>query len=411
MPWCRINQAKLRKGWCPLVAVLTLGVLLAQSPCAAQTSNPLTQTAQSLPSLLGSVGSFFNKLKDSTPLEPSANAAEKPADAVDSTEAPEPRALKIVDIEKLSSVANVVLDPTCKVMVQPFGVEDNAASLALYAGKLKGGEFLKKALGQSTTSMDIQKTVKLAAISLNWLPMSLEVELGRKLLAGEEFLDENKNGDIRRSYAEARSMLADILKDVGEATPYNFQIYVRPTSYGNASALPGGIILVDRDLFKKGSNPDHARFVMAHEVAHILQRHQTRIYQARLADGIDSIAGLSKLMLAASNNNLNMLLGQAASLKKLYVSFTEAQELQADSCAVRLMAKQYPSPSLLDAKLEVISQKFGADEPTQTNGPESQDILGHMKFIGDGVFERHPNSGRRRDNLRHASRSVATDSR
>ena len=73
---------------------------------------------------------------------------------------------------------------------------------------------------------------------------------------------------------------------------------------------------------------------MSHEVAHVLQRHETRAYQAKLADGVDSLEGLQKLMSSASLTNPTSLLAHASSLKKLLVNFSETQEMQADSCAL-----------------------------------------------------------------------------
>lgn len=387
-----------------MVVGLALASILsmAQSDPGQTPQTPEATPTTQNPSMLESIGDFFKKLKPDSPAQAQLEPGGKPIDAANPDSA-SPRALKLIDIDKWSSQANTVLDPECKVMAQPFSIDDNAASLALFATKLKAQEVLSKVLGQPTVVFDIKSAVKMAARSLNWMPMTLEVELGNRLLKNEEFLEENKNPDVRRTYMEARAVLAEIVKDLPEEVPYNFQIYVRPTSYGNASALPSGIILVDRDLFKKGANPDHARFVIAHEVAHILQRHQTRMYQARLADGIDSIENFRKLIGGANSSNPNMMLAQASLLKKLFVSFTEDQELQADSCAVRLMSKRYPDPRVLDRKLDEVSQKFGPIVAEQIDGPANTGLAEVAKYLGDGVFERHPNSDKRRGNLKRIS--------
>ncbi|MDC8784385.1 M48 family metalloprotease [Roseateles koreensis] len=396
--------------WALPIAVALLGIVPAYAIAQAQTlgtqetpeaaSAPSTAASSPGESVLGAIGSFFNRFKpgpaDAKAPDTAASAAE-PSER--NAEKPRNEGFNIIDIESWSRTSDVVLDPQCKTMVQPFGIGDNAASLAVLAAKLKLSAFLEQLQGQNKKPMAINDIVKLAARHLNWLPMEAELALGQQMLNDGDVLDENKNKDSQRTYAEARAMLADIVKDLPKPLPYDFQVKVLTKSYGNASALPGGIVQVDRDLFKKGADRDFAYFVMAHEVAHVLQRHETRVYQARLADGIDSIDGLRKLMSNAATHNPATLVAYASSLKRLFVNFTEAQELQADSCAIRLTAQRYPDKKVWAATLKKIETRLGPITPETPEGPQGNTLIDHLKYVGDGIMERHPNTGKRRGNM------------
>ncbi len=353
------------------------------------------------PDLGTSVKDLWDRLHAPAAADAKGTAA-APAGLASAPAGSTPMAFRLVDIENWSQTSNVVLDPQCKTLVQPFGIADNAASLAVFAAKLKLKGYVDGLNNANANAKPVQmmEILRYAAKSMNWLPMGMEVQLGEYLLQDSEILDEDKNADSRRTYEAGRKMLDDIVKDLPQPLPYEFRLKVRTTSFGNASALPGGIILVDRDLFKKGADLDYAYFVMAHEVSHVLQRHQTRVYQARLVDAVESFDGLKKLLDNKAQANPGTLIGYGTALKKLFVNFTEQQELQADSCAMQMLAKHYPDSKLLTAKVAQIEKRMGPAVQTAAEGPKSMQALDALKYLGDGVMERHPNTMQRHNNMR-----------
>jgi hypothetical protein len=241
-------------------------------------------------SAVNAIGGFFKQV---------VKAPEQPKDTTDDADnrnfnadakpANSTSRLNIIDINQIGGPASTVLDPMCKEPVQPFGITDNAASLLLLAGKLKlqgTVEIFQQGGRQATTLPDV---IKMAARNLNWLPQDLELKLGEILLQDADILDEHRNKASELAYNKARILLDDLVKLLPQPLPYSFKILVRKTSHRSASALPGGIILVDRDLVDDDADLDYAYFVVGHEISHVLQRHQTRAYQARLVDGIDTL--------------------------------------------------------------------------------------------------------------------------
>ena len=77
-------------------------------------------------------------------------------------------------------------------------------------------------------------------------------------------------------------MLALVLSGVTEAHPYTFELHVRGAGEDNAMALPGGIVYIDAGLLRE-ADPAKARFALAHEISHVLRRHETRIAQRALS--------------------------------------------------------------------------------------------------------------------------------
>ena len=395
--------------WKPLL-VAAACLFITQSGHAGRNASDTASEGANAPAVPSSGPDLGTSIKDlwdrmHAPAGPDGKGlAAAPAGSASAPAGSNPMAFRLVDIENWSQTSNVVLDPQCKTLVQPFGITDNAASLAVFAAKLKLKGYvdgLNSGNGSATAKpVQLMEILRYAAKSMNWLPMSLEVQLGESLLQESEILDEEKNADSRRTYAQGRKMLEDIVKDLPQPMPYEFRLKVRTTSFGNASALPGGIILVDRDLFKKGADLDYAYFVMSHEVSHVLQRHQTRVYQARLVDAVESLDGLKKLVDTKSQVNPGALIGYGTALKKLFVNFTEQQELQADSCAMQMMAKRYPDPKQLSTKLALIEKRMGPLVQTAAEGPKGNEALEALKYLGDGVMERHPNTMQRHNNLR-----------
>jgi Zn-dependent protease with chaperone function len=350
-------------------------------------------------SAFNAIGGFFKQVvkapeqpKDTTGDAGNANAN---ADAKPASSTP---GLNIIDITQISSAASTVLDPMCKEPVQPFGITDNAASLLLLAGKLKLQgtlDIFQQGGRQATTSRDV---IKMAARNLNWLPQDMELKLGEILLQDADILDEHRNKASERAYTKARIVLDDLLKLLPQPLPYSFKILVSKTSHRGASALPGGIILVDRDLVED-DDLDLAYFVVGHEISHVLQRHQTRAYQARLVDGIDTLDNLSKFIASQRQKSPESILGFASALKKLVVEFSENQELQADSCSIRWMSQRLGDPKKLQAKMLKITQQIAPEKQASRNSTNGRNVIDVLTYLGDGVYERHPNSNQRRDNI------------
>ncbi|WP_295993355.1 M48 family metalloprotease, partial [Rugamonas sp.] len=306
------------------------------------------------------------------------------------------QASKVKDIDEVFSTSAREFDPTCKSMVEPFGVTDNAMSLLKLSARIGLNNAAVK-IGAGGQAMDMRGMLKLAGKNLNWLPTDAERMLGEKVHG--DMADELLDGDRKPNrvlIARAQLLLQTLALQIKEETPYQFQIDVRKGA-GNAMALPGGYIVIDRDLVADAKNEDKAYFALAHELAHVLQRHETRANQARLTDAIDSVDGLRKLM-EASNRTPASLMAYSNDIMTRFVVFSRAQEMQADACAVRLLDAAFPDKKRLHHIIQSYQASMGPPVADGAAGGQLDLFVGNLGKM-DKLGEQHPNSLERRANL------------
>lgn len=313
---------------------------------------------------------------------------------------------KIKDITEVSSISARQFDPACTTIVEPFGVTDNLGSMAMLGAKVALGN-VALSINGGGAQQNVRSTLRMAGKNLNWLPMRAERMLGEHQhaeLAGQ-LLDPSRKSD-KEIIARANAMLQKLLEQVKEETPYQFDLSVQRKGGANAQALPGGFILIEKDLAADKKKEGIAYFALAHEIAHVLQRHETRSIQARLTDSIDSLDGLKKLIDSATSNP-GALVGYSNELMSRFVVFSQSQELQADACAVRLLDSAFADRKRLAEVIRSYAKSLPA-APTAT-APQNQlemfvDNVGKMSKLQD----QHPNSQERSLNLEKMLVEVAT---
>jgi Zn-dependent protease with chaperone function len=303
---------------------------------------------------------------------------------------------KVKDIDEVFALSAHEFDPSCKSLVEPFGTTDSLLSLGKLGTKLMINNASAR-YGFGGQIMDLRSTIRLAGKNLNWLPMEAERMLGERIHTEmvADFLDGERKAN-RPALARANQLMQLLLTSVKEEMPYKFQIDVRKGS-GNAQALPGGFLVIDRDLVVLPKNEDKAYFALAHELAHVLQRHETRAIQARMTDSIDSVDGLRKLIDGVGNKPASIL-AYSNDIMTRFVVFSKDQEMQADACAVRLL-----DVALHDKKkLHQVIRSYQASLPPPTPDAVAANQLG--MFIDnvqkmDKLGEQHPNTQARSANL------------
>jgi Zn-dependent protease with chaperone function len=301
---------------------------------------------------------------------------------------------QIKQITQVAQIAAIEYDPECKSMVQPFDVTDNVKSMMLLGLELGMSKlpYVGNGSNQNTAAL-----LRQAGKSLNWLPADAERMLGERMhadLAGELLDPERKND--KKLIDQADQMLRALLAQVEVQTPYQFQVAVRKSA-GNAQALPGGFIHIDRDLVALPKNKERAYFALAHELAHVLQRHETRATQARLTDAIDSFDGLKQLI-TTTNKSPAAVLAYASVLSSRFVAYSKAQEMQADACAVRLLDGLYPDRASLARVIGHFQDSLGPEVPDSPANSELQVMLVNIQQLGR-LNDQHPNSRERKQNL------------
>ncbi|MCW8900117.1 MAG: M48 family metalloprotease [Gammaproteobacteria bacterium] len=107
----------------------------------------------------------------------------------------------------------------------------------------------------------------------------------------------------------------------------------------NAFALPGGFIGINAGLILATKSESELAGVMAHEIAHITQRHHARQYEQG-SNSIPIIAALiAAMVLGSQNNDIGQaaLASVAAGSAQQQINFTRSNEKEADRIGINLL--------------------------------------------------------------------------
>lgn len=393
------HPARLLVCGCLLLSLLPAARLMAQTTSPSDPGQPAVAASTEHPGHFGLFHSMWKHVKKIDHLLPGQHVAttsaaatpdgSHPADSIQITHVG-----PIEDITNTGGLSEEIVDQKCKVLIAPVGTMGSAGSLALLTGKVALNNRFH--IGPH---MSIATVVEEASARLNWLPAPAERDIGKALLKHNQDMILPRTGRLGRiAYAHAEQTLKDVQMAAGDTSPYHFSIYVLKESGRNASSLPGGIIELDSDLVGRDWDPTIAYFRVAHEMSHILQRHETESYQALLADSATSIASLKDIM-SRDPSQFKTIFAYAHHLQSTRLDFSGGQELQADACAVRLMHKQYADPVRFTQAMTDVESSLGP--VLDGAAPETKtDMVTVVQSLIHGPYERHPGTRERLANLR-----------
>jgi Zn-dependent protease with chaperone function len=325
--------------------------------------------------------------------------------------------LNIKPIDRTATRASVVLDRHCPTLVQPYTLSDNVASLGVVAGTVVARNLLSQLpamlQGQGAATMnvgsaDLLTTTKAAAKQLNWLPMDAEVLYGQRLHEQETNILRRDERLGKRLYPVADRMLKEILAGVGAPHEYQFRIFILKNDTRNALARPGGFLYVDKGLLD-GPDTKKAWFALAHEIAHVLQRHETKELESAIIDSIAIREDVVKVVTTVRGNPA-AIISYAKLEKDRFTRHYADQELQADSCAVRILAGALPDQKSVAETVNAFLKELPPPETdVPTIGPRSQAervVQTGYELVTEPT-RRHPNTQERQQNLRSIYSDVA----
>lgn len=141
---------------------------------------------------------------------------------------------------------------------------------------------------------------------------------------------------------------------------FDFIVLDNPTL--NAFAVPGGIIGVNLGLFLFAADEDELASVMAHELAHLGQRHFARQMQEAQKQQPLAIAGiLASILLIATNNSdagfAGLMSSQAASLQNR-LRYSRVLEREADRVGMKTLAKAGMDPFAMSSMFTHMMHRY-----------------------------------------------------
>src|SRR3954464_4216130 len=150
--------------------------------------------------------------------------------------------------------------------------------------------------------------------------------------------------------------------------------FVRDESI-NAFALPGGFIGVNYGLVLPTRNESQLAGVMAHEIAHVTQRHIARRVRSQGRQSIATMAAiLAAILVGAATGSSDAALGgisiaQGAAMQQ-QINFTRANENEADRVGMGFLAAAGFDPYGMPDFFETISRRTGITAGNRDALPE-----------------------------------------
>ena len=143
---------------------------------------------------------------------------------------------------------------------------------------------------------------------------------------------------------------------------YDFNFFVIKDSRINAFALPGGYIGVHTGLLEATRNEDELAGVLAHEVAHVTQRHIARAIHANTRQSILTQAIMLGAVLAGAASGSSEVIQAGAAVAQgtamqQQINFTRSNEHEADRIGIAALAGAGFDPYGMASFFDVISRQ------------------------------------------------------
>lgn len=150
-------------------------------------------------------------------------------------------------------------------------------------------------------------------------------------------------------------------------TPFHF--FIVNNDELNAFAFFGGNVVLHSSLFRYTDNESQLASVMAHEISHVTQRHLARAMEDQQRNApLTWVGALGSILLAMASPQMGMaaLTGTLAGTAQGMISFTQANEQEADRIGIQVLQRSGFDPQAMPAFL----QKLADQASYSTRPPE-----------------------------------------
>ncbi len=195
--------------------------------------------------------------------------------------------------------------------------------------------------------------VPLPRLAAAALPPSVDLEIGRAALPSvlAELGGEAKTLKQPEVVLPVQGLLDRVTRELPAGSPV-FRLTVIDNEMVNAFALPGGFVVVTTGLLRSAGSPDAVCGVLAHEVAHVLERHSVQSLVQRVG-----LLALVSIVFGDASAVVNLVMRQAADLASL--GFSRDMESDADRVGVALLRQAKLPATGLRAFLETLKAREG----------------------------------------------------
>ncbi len=205
---------------------------------------------------------------------------------------------------------------------------------------------------------------------------------------------------LLNSYIESLGMR--LVSNSGDANqPFSF--FLVDNKEVNAFAGPAGNIAVFTGLILTTESESELASVVAHEIAHVTQKHLARTFDSAERMGIPTAAiMLAAIILGAASNNSDVGAAAAAGLQagliQRQINFTRENEKEADRVGIKILADSKFDPRAMPAfftrlgKVNMVYDSHKLPEFLQTHPISKNRMADTMGRAATYPYRQHPDS-------------------
>jgi predicted Zn-dependent protease len=142
------------------------------------------------------------------------------------------------------------------------------------------------------------------------------------------------------------NVLGDSIAGLSDDRNLEWRFFVVNSKEVNAFAVPGGFVYVNRGLIERADNLSMLAGVLAHEIAHVTERHS--IHQMEKAQTANVGVGLACVLTRVCESQTSQALINVAG-SAVFAKFSRQDEADADAKAVRYTTRAGISPTGIPA--------------------------------------------------------------
>ncbi|MGH8225107.1 MAG: beta-barrel assembly-enhancing protease [Gammaproteobacteria bacterium] len=190
------------------------------------------------------------------------------------------------------------------------------------------------------------------------LPLWKAQFIGREIYYAIQGEDGVLNDPLIADYTDH---LGHRLSSVADGPDEPFHYFVINDPDVNAFALPGAFIAVYSGLILATRSEDELAGVLAHETAHVVQRHIARqMDDSRYNDLIDIgiLLGAIAIAVAAPDAAAGALMGAQGGIIQRQINYTRTDEMEADRVGIGILAQANFNPEGMVAFFQYMQQQY-----------------------------------------------------
>jgi Zn-dependent protease with chaperone function len=233
-------------------------------------------------------------------------------------------------------------------------------------------------------------------------PLAVEERMGEQ---SNHFVSLFSNECVASPAAQASlDELGERLRTVSQS-PFELKLRIIDAQFPNAFALPGGWIVVTDDLIDLMESPDELAGVLAHETAHVSQRHVMSAQIREMGFGM-----LLEFMIGGGSGAGQGLARAGASLESY--RHTRGAEAEADDFAMQYLVDADLNPDSLAQFFDRLAEFIESESRSEDNDAESVDEAEPVSDSGasgewvEALLRTHPETRERAEKARLIAASI-----